>query len=66
MVNAIAAATHSQTLAAVVNLNTNPGTYVHWGFIQISASNLIIIGVMILMFVAAILLPFPGHRARQK
>lgn len=43
------------TLAA-----SDAGTYVHWGVIQISLTNLIIIGVMLLVFVLAILLPFPG------
>ena len=38
------------------------GTYVHWGVIAISLTNLIIIGVMLLVFVLAILLPFPGNK----
>ena len=52
-------------LGAVVHLG-GVGRYIHWGVIQISLSNLIIIGAMIVLFVAAILLPFPGHRARHK
>ena len=52
-------------LGAVVHLG-GVGKYIHWGFVQISLSNVIIIGVMIVLFVAAILLPFPGHRTRQK
>ncbi|MEZ0090935.1 hypothetical protein [Streptacidiphilus sp. EB129] len=48
-------------LAAPINLN-HPGTYLHWGVIQISAANLVVIGLMVLVFVAALLLPFPkGH-----
>jgi hypothetical protein len=46
-----------------VNLN-HPGHYVHWGVIQISVANLVVIGVMIAIFVAAILLPFPGGRRK--
>jgi ABC-type proline/glycine betaine transport system permease subunit len=53
------------TLAALVHLG-GPGKYINWGVIQISLANLIIIGVMIVLFVAAILLPFPKHEARKK
>jgi hypothetical protein len=46
-------------LGALVNLGGD-GTYVHWGFIQISAGNLVVIGLMVLVFILAILIPF--HR----
>jgi hypothetical protein len=55
----------SNVLAALVHLG-GVGKYFHWGVVQISAANLIIIGVMILLFLAAIVLPFPGHKTRQK
>ncbi|HMD46161.1 MAG TPA: cytochrome b N-terminal domain-containing protein [Acidimicrobiales bacterium] len=42
---------------SAINLNGN-GHYVHWGFIQISWANLIVIGLMILVFIAAVLIPF--------
>jgi hypothetical protein len=48
-------------LAAVFNLNS-PATYIHWHFITLSVSNVIVIAVMFVVFFAAILLPFPGHR----
>jgi hypothetical protein len=35
------------------------GRYVHWGVIQISLTNLLIIVGMVLLFIAAILVPFP-------
>lgn len=38
------------------------GRYLHWGVVQISVTNLIVIGVMVLVFVLALLLPFPGGR----
>jgi hypothetical protein len=39
------------------------GRYLEWGVIQISVANLIIIGIMLGLFVLALLLPFPGrHR----
>jgi hypothetical protein len=47
----------SWVLASLVDLS-GPGRYVHWGFIQISVANLILIGLMVVVFVAAILIPF--------
>lgn len=38
------------------------GTYVHWGVIAISLTNLIIIGVRLLVFALAVLPLFPGNR----
>jgi hypothetical protein len=51
-------------IAALVNLN-HPGKYVHWGFIQLSLSNLIVIALMVVFFVLAILLPFPHSKAKR-
>ncbi len=46
-----------------MNLNT-PGTYVHWSVVQISLANLVLICAMLVIFAAALLLPFPkGHRS---
>ncbi|MGW2639485.1 hypothetical protein [Streptomyces sp. NPDC001348] len=50
-----------RSLAAPVDLN-GPGHYVHWGFVQLSVANLVVIGLMVAVFVAALLLPFPGGR----
>jgi hypothetical protein len=47
-----------------INLN-HPGHYVHWGVIQISVANLLLILLMVAIFAAAILLPFPGSRRRK-
>jgi hypothetical protein len=49
---------------SAINLN-HPGRYVHWGVIQISVANLVLILIMIAIFAAAILLPFPGTRRRK-
>jgi hypothetical protein len=38
-----------------------PAPYFQWGFIQISLTNLVVIGVMLLVFILALVLPFPGH-----
>jgi hypothetical protein len=48
-------------LAALINLN-GPGHYVHWGFIQISVANLVVILLMVAVFILAILLPFPRRK----
>ena len=48
-----------QIAGAVFNL-TNPGRYIHWGFIQISLANLIVIALMVITFFLALLIPF--HR----
>ncbi len=42
----------------------HPGYYLHWGVIQISLANVIVIALMILVFVIALLAPFPGRRGR--
>ena len=41
-----------------VNLN-HPGHYLHWGVIQVSVANLVVVALMVVVFVAALLLPFP-------
>jgi hypothetical protein len=50
--------------AAPVNLN-HPGHYVHWGVIQLSVANLVVIAIMVAVFAAALLLPFPKGRNRK-
>ncbi|MFD5467223.1 hypothetical protein ACFWIQ_31015 [Kitasatospora sp. NPDC127059] len=57
------AAPRTGGLAAPVDLN-HPGHYVHWGVVQISVANLVVIGVMVVVFLAALLLPFPKGRRR--
>lgn len=37
--------------------------YLHWGVIQISLANFLIIAAMIAVFVLALVLPFPGSRS---
>ena len=45
---------------AIFNLN-HPAHTVHWHFIDLSVSNVIVIVLMLVVFVAAILAPFPRH-----
>ena len=49
-------------MSALSIVAEGPGKYIHWGVIQISVANLAIIGVMILLFILALVVPFPtGH-----
>jgi hypothetical protein len=50
-------------VAAPVNLD-HPGHYLHWGVVQISVANLVVIAVMVAVFALAVLLPFPRGRRR--
>lgn len=47
-------------LGALLNLNGS-GHYVNWGWIHISVANLTVIALMVLVFAAAILIPFRRH-----
>jgi high-affinity Fe2+/Pb2+ permease len=40
------------------------GTYIHWGVVSISLTNFLIIVGMIVVFVLALVLPFPGAHER--
>ena len=50
-------------MAAIINLNHH-ASYVHLAFLPMSVSNLVVILVMLIVFAAAILVPFPGHHRR--
>jgi len=52
-------------MGAIVNLN-HPAHTVDWHFIHLSVANVVVIGLMLLVFVLAILLPFPGAAARDE
>jgi hypothetical protein len=44
-----------------VSVMDQPAGYLHWGFILISWPNLLVIGLMLVLFALALILPFPGH-----
>jgi hypothetical protein len=46
--------------AALGNLNS-PGRYLHWSIFTVSEANLVLIAVMVVIFGAALTIPFPGH-----
>jgi cell wall-associated NlpC family hydrolase len=50
-------------ISTVVNLST-PGRYLHWSIFSVSEANLVLIVVMVVIFGAALLIPFPGHARR--
>jgi hypothetical protein len=52
-------------LGAVFNLN-HPAHTVDWHFIHLSVANVIVIGLMLAVFVLALLLPFPGADRRRR
>ena len=56
--------TVSAAVMAPIDLN-HPGHYVHWGVIQISVANLVVIGVMVAIFILALIVPFPKGRKRR-
>jgi membrane protein YqaA with SNARE-associated domain len=46
----------------ILTAGPSSGAYLHWGVVNISWTNLAIIGLMVVVFVLALLLPFPGER----
>ena len=50
-------------LGAVFNLN-HPAHTVDWQFIHLSVANVVVIVLMLIVFLLAILLPFPGAAER--
>jgi hypothetical protein len=45
-------------LGAIFNLS-EPAEYVHWHFFKMSVANVVVILLMIVVFIAAIFIPFP-------
>ena len=52
-------------LGAVFNLN-HPSHTVDWHFIHLSVANVVVIGLMLIVFALAIVLPFPGAEKRRR
>ena len=44
-------------------LASGAGSFLHWDVIQISVASLIVIGVMVVLLVLALVVPFPGTGA---
>jgi hypothetical protein len=56
--------TSTAVMGAVFNLN-HPAHVVHWHFIELSLSNVIVMALMLVVFALAIALPFPGAARRR-
>jgi len=52
--------TTGSVLLGSVDLN-GPGRYLHWSIFTVSVSNLVLIAVMVVIFGAALVVPFPGR-----
>lgn len=52
-------------MGAIFNINHH-ASYLHWHFITLSVSNVLVIVAMFVVFFAAVALPFPGHRRNGK
>ena len=52
-----------KNISTIINMN-NPGHYYHWSILTISAANLILIFLMVLIFFLALVLPFPGNKEK--
>jgi hypothetical protein len=46
-------------MAVAPSVSQEAGRYLHWGVVSISMTNLLIIAAMVVLFVLAVLLPFP-------
>ena len=53
------------SLAALIPLN-HPGHYIHWHFIDVSVSNVVVTVLMLLTFLGALFIPFPGRASRKE
>jgi hypothetical protein len=57
--------TGATVLGAAFNLN-HPAHTVDWHFVHLSVANVVVIGLMLIVFVLAIVLPFPGAKHRKE
>ena len=48
-------------MSLIISAAVAAGRYLDWGVISISVTNAVIIAVMLVVFVLALLLPFPHH-----
>ncbi|MDE3069533.1 MAG: hypothetical protein KGJ43_02265 [Acidobacteriota bacterium] len=56
---------YGAVLGSVLNLN-HPAHTVDWEFIHLSVANVVVIGIMLIVFALAVLLPFPGSARRSQ
>jgi hypothetical protein len=61
MTNRLTARGGAPIVGALVNLN-HPAHTIHRGWFLISIANLVVIALMVVVFILAVALPFPGRR----
>jgi hypothetical protein len=61
--NTAVAASLTNTLPGAHGLLSRRAYFLHWGVVQISLANFIIIVLMLVIFALALVLPFPGGKA---
>ncbi len=54
------------TGSAVARVTEAGGYYIHWGVVQISLANLLVVIAMVAVFILALVLPFPGSGDRRR
>lgn len=52
-------------LFSAASTSITPGIYLGWGDVIIQLGNLIVIVVMLILFILAEVLPFPGGKSRK-
>lgn len=52
-----------RTLASLIDLS-HPGHYIHWGVLQMSVANLVVIALMVVVFVLAVTVRFPKDKGK--
>jgi hypothetical protein len=52
-------------MSALSIVTEDVGKYVHWGVVQISVTNLVIIAAMVVLFVLALFVPFGSDHGSQ-
>lgn len=57
------AASLPNTMLSAHGVLSRRAYFLHWGVVQISLTNFIIIVLMVVLFVLALVLPFPGGKA---
>lgn len=58
--SAVISASLTNTLPGAHGLLSRHAYFLHWGVVQISLTNFIIIVLMLVIFTLALVLPFPG------
>jgi hypothetical protein len=54
------------TIPPPTGILSGPAHYLHWGVIQISMTNFLVIVAMIVVFVLALIVPFPSGDTKRE